>query len=89
MLLRRYKINSAKQGTGALEKDPVHQEALYGDELKYEAEPEKHSDKPTKTEINRMPIAELRQMAVNSGLEGVEEMTGSEIKAYLIEVLGL
>ena len=38
----------------------------------------------TKTEINRMPIAELKELASESGIENTEDMTGAEIKKALI-----
>lgn len=38
----------------------------------------------TKTEINRMPIAELKDLALKNGIENAEDMTGTEIKKALI-----
>lgn len=46
-------------------------------------------NKLTKTDINRMPVDELRKMAMNTGVDGAESMTGSELKKYLIEIFGL
>lgn len=46
-------------------------------------------NKLTKTDINRMPVDELRKMAMNTGVEGAESMTGSELKKYLIDIFGL
>lgn len=46
-------------------------------------------NKLTKTDINRMPVDELRKMATNTGVEGAESMTGSELKKYLIDIFGL
>lgn len=43
----------------------------------------------TKTDINRMPVSELRTLALNTGVENAEEMTGAELKEYLINVFGL
>lgn len=43
----------------------------------------------TKTDINRMNKAELQEMARNTGVEGVEDMTGTELKEYLFSVFGL
>ena len=45
--------------------------------------------KLTKTEINRMPVSDLRKMASDSGVENAEAMTGSELKTYLIHLMGL
>lgn len=38
----------------------------------------------SKTEINRMPIAELRILAKKEGVAGFEEKTGAELKKLLI-----
>lgn len=43
----------------------------------------------TKTEINRMSKAELQELAVNSGVDGAEEMTGAELKESLINLFAL
>ena len=45
--------------------------------------------KYTKTDINRMTTDDLRKMALNSGVENAENMTGKELKEYLISVFGL
>jgi hypothetical protein len=38
----------------------------------------------TKTEINRMPISELKELALANGIENTEDMTGAELKKALI-----
>lgn len=43
----------------------------------------------SKTEINRMPVAELRKMAKKSGVARADEMTGAELKEHFINALGL
>ena len=43
----------------------------------------------TKTEINRMPTAELKELAKEQGILNAEEKIGSELKVLLIEKLGL
>ena len=43
----------------------------------------------TKTEINRMPITELRELALANGIENTEDMTGAELKKTLIAHFGL
>lgn len=53
------------------------------EEIRAEAKPY------TKTDINRMSTAELRQMALNTDVEGADTMTGAELKKYLIDVFGL
>ena len=39
----------------------------------------------TKTEINRMSTAELREVAKANGIENAEDITGGELKKILIE----
>ena len=43
----------------------------------------------TKTEINRMTTAELKEMAVANGIKNAEEMTGAELKKVLISKFDL
>lgn len=43
----------------------------------------------TKTEINRMSTADLRKMALNTGVENADAMTGTELKKYFFDVFGL
>ena len=51
---------------------------------------ETKEEKPyTKTDINKMSKAELQELARNTGVEGVDEMTGAELKEYLFSVYGL
>lgn len=45
--------------------------------------------KYTKTEINRMPIAELKRVAAELGVEDVDNMNGAELKKVLIELFDL
>lgn len=53
---------------------------------KYMNQPEKTFETSyTKTDINRMPLAELKEVAMANGVVGAEEMTGSELKKALIE----
>lgn len=46
-------------------------------------------EKYTKTEINRMPLAELRKLATEKKVVGVEDMNGAELKKALIELFNL
>lgn len=41
----------------------------------------------TKTEINRMSTAELRELATQNGIAGAEQITGAELKKILIQTL--
>lgn len=43
----------------------------------------------TKTDINRMSTAELKDLAKNVGFENTEEMTGADLKKNLIEFYNL
>lgn len=43
----------------------------------------------TKTEINRMSTAELKEVAKLNGVEDADDMTGGELKKVLIELLSL
>lgn len=43
----------------------------------------------TKTEIQRMNVAELREVATNLGLENADSMTGVQLKEYLISAYEL
>ena len=92
MLLRRHKINAAEQSE-EVTADNVRQEAVYGDELKYEEEQDKFPVQPTsdytKTAIKRMSTADLQTLALEQGIENAMELTGSELKELLIEKLGL
>lgn len=45
--------------------------------------------KYTKSDIQRMNKAELQELARNSGVESAEEMTGQELKEYLLSAFGL
>ena len=54
-------------------------------ELVVEEEQVQEEPKPlTKTEINRMATAQLRELAVENGIKHAEEMTGAEMKKLLI-----
>lgn len=52
--------------------------------------PEESTEAPyTKTEINRMSTAELKEVAKLNGVEDADEMTGGELKKVLIDKFGL
>lgn len=50
---------------------------------------ESKDDNLTKTDINRMTTAELKELAEKEEIDGFEEMTGGELKKVLIEKFGL
>ena len=43
----------------------------------------------TRTDINRMPVDELRKLAGETGIDGAESMNGADIKKVLFDVLGI
>ena len=43
----------------------------------------------TKTEINRMPIVDLRRLARKNGVKKAADKSGAELKAELIDILKL
>lgn len=43
----------------------------------------------TKTDINRMPINELKELATKKGIENADDLTGAELKKILIDKFGL
>lgn len=43
----------------------------------------------TKTTVNRMSTADLRELAISNGIENAEDMTGAELKKALIKKLNL
>lgn len=57
-------------------------------EIKEVAEPTEEVQY-TRTDINRMPVEQLRKMAMNTGVEGADTMTGKELKEYLLDVFNL
>lgn len=62
-----------------------------GEEVPEEATEENgtYSEKYTKTEINKMSIAELKNLATSVGIADADKKTGSELKKMLIEFYGL
>ena len=90
MLLRRHKINAARQSENVTA-DSVRQDMVYGDELDYEPEIDKFSgpSKYTKTMINRMSTSDLQSLAKEQEIENADEISGSELKKMLIEKFGL
>lgn len=49
----------------------------------------KEDKKCTRSDIQRMNKAELLETAKNTGVEGADDMTGAELKEYLLSVFGL
>lgn len=81
MLLRRYKVNKAREQKPVSEpvtNDDIRQENVYGDEINYKPE-------YTKTDINRMNKETLVNEAEKIGIEDAEELSGNVLKEKLIE----
>lgn len=55
-------------------------------EQKVEKEPEKFY---TKTDINTMKVADLRNLATEQGIKNADDISGAELKNLLIEKMGL
>ena len=58
-------------------------------ELVEEKEEVQEETKYTKTEINRMSVAELKELATANEIENASDMTGVELKKALIKCFGL
>ena len=85
MLLRRYKVNKAREQKSVSEpitNDDIRQENVYGDEINYKSE-------YTKTDINRMNKETLVEKATEIGVEDAEELSGNVLKDKLIEYYNL
>lgn len=93
MLLRRHKINSVREGNPNNIPEDVQQEELYGEELQYKAKDEEKENTEeksyTKTDIRRMKLAELQELAIENDIENAYEMTGEELKEALISLFEL
>lgn len=63
--------------------------AYVEDEKKVEKKESATASQFTKTEINRMPIHELKALASANGIDGWKDMTGAELKKKLIEKFNL
>lgn len=69
---------------------PEDTKSVYNKEVE-EATKENSVNTPnySKTDINRMPVEQLRKMAMNTGVEGADTMTGKELKEYLFAIFNL
>ncbi len=57
------------------------------EDITFEEKPKQK--KYTKTDIMKMSKAELQKLAKNTGAESADEMSGTELKEYLLFVFGL
>lgn len=76
MLLRRYYEAESKK---------VAASEIPTEKVEDTAEQKQYS----KTEVNRIPLAELKQLAPTLGISVTDESTGSELKKKIIAKLGL
>lgn len=51
--------------------------------------PAQEERKFAKTEIYQMHVKELRELATKQGIDGAENLNGSDIKKLLVEKMGL
>lgn len=79
--IRELSTNENRRGIPLIEK--------IEDDFSQYMNPPKEAKPYTKTEINRMSTAELKDFAREHGIDGAEDMTGAELKKVLIEKLGL
>ncbi len=84
------KVNGKYYQAGEEVEDAAVEEASlpFSDEdMTFEEKPEEK--KYTKTDIMKMSKAELQKLAKNTGVEGADEMSGTELKEYFLSVFGL
>ncbi len=81
--LKELSTSKNKQGKPLIALDKSEEVVEIGSDIKVEEFVK--SSEYTKTEINRMPIAELKELAINEGVDGAEDMTGTELKKVLIK----
>lgn len=60
-----------------------------GEEVPENPKPASRIPSYSKTDINRMNVSDLKQIAKNTGVDGYENMTGAELKECLISTFGL
>lgn len=82
--------NKNKQGKPLIKKVEVPKQDDFSQHMNAPEITEKSAEvKYTKTEINRMSTAELKEVAKLNGIEDADDMTGGELKKVLIEKFGL
>ena len=57
--------------------------------VKVEVKEEANETFYTKTDINTMKVADLRNLATEQGVENADDISGAELKSLLIEKMGL
>ena len=86
--LRALTTNANRRGTPLIAVSG-NAKAVKEDEEEKKEESKTEDSKYTKSDINRMPIAKLKEVATEIGIDGTDEKTGGELKKLIIEKLGL
>lgn len=82
--------NKNKQGKPLIEKVEEPKQDDFSQHMNApEIKEESTEVKYTKTEINRMSTAKLKEVAKLNGVEDADDMTGGELKKVLIDKFGL
>ena len=81
--LKELSTSKNKQGKPLIALDKS--EEVVKTDLEINVEELVNSSEYTKTEINRMPIAELKELAKKENIDNAEDMTGAELKKVLIK----
>ncbi len=68
---------------------PVENKKVEEIPVEVKDEPKKAETGITKTEINRMPITDLKKFAKANGIKNADAKNGADLKKELIEKLGL
>lgn len=85
MLLQRHK-ETPKQ----VSPTPVKEIEIKDEPIPFSEDEAESGEKTyTKTEINRMNVAELREVAALVGIENADEESGANLKKILISFFGL
>lgn len=79
--------NKQKKALIAREKSDFSQYMNVPEELPFVDVPQE--TRYTKTGINRLSTAELREIAKQNGIDNAETITGAELKKILIDMFGL
>lgn len=85
MMIHRNKKKRAEKQSAPYDNSVQHERAKEPESTSIEANEESY----TKTDIHRMPVSDLRELASKHGIENPESMSGSELKEYLISKMGL
>ena len=78
----------ARAAQTALAKKKTVEVKPIAEELKNEI-PQEEKIFYTKTDINTMKVADLRELAKQKGIENADDISGTELKNILIEKMGL